>query len=132
MRVAIFLAAILISFSVQAGHPVWLEAPVSFPNVRMYIHKESGNEPSTLAVQKPEAGDERVAKLIESLKATGGEIADLKPHECYELKRSDLKSKQTWCKSAGGHYFAFVETGPLRMKPQDLKNAQLAALEEIK
>ena len=122
----------LLSVSAAAGHPVWLEAPATFPNVRMYIHKESGSEPSTLAVQKPEANDTRVSKLLETLKASSTEIGDLKPHECYELKRDDLKSKQTWCKSAGGTYFAFVEAGPLRMKPQDLKNAQLAALEEIK
>lgn len=132
MRVAIAVAATLISLTAKAAHPTWMEAPASFPNVRMYIHRDSGSEPSTVAVQKPEANDARVAKLLENLKATGPDIADLKPHECYELKRSDLKSRQTWCKSAGGSYFAFIEMGPLRMKPLDLRNAQLAALEETK
>jgi hypothetical protein len=111
--------------------PQWVDAPAHAPNIRVLIHRE--HKDSTFIVQAPDAKDPRIAPLFKNFEESKAEkLVNLLPHVCFELKRADLESRQTWCRTQNGLIRTFIELGETKMRPGERLEVQLKALGEAK
>jgi hypothetical protein len=108
--------------------PAWIHTPAYAPNVELLMNA-SGS--SYVAVQAHHMDDQKIKKLFGDLRRKAS-LPELLPHRCFELDSKTLKTRQTWCQNSRGEVFAFIESGPVRMKDNELRELQFGVLEQQK
>jgi hypothetical protein len=109
----------------------WVEAPAYAPNVKVLVHRDSlqDAEASTVSVQRHSLAEPKVKKLVAQLKRQSAKTSELYPQECYQAKRTGMKSTQTWCVGKGLDVFAFIELGPRKMRENERQKLVFATLQ---